>query len=1254
MGKYIMIKRMRRLGRKISSIFIVTLILLSALFSDVGNVKASNELSGYSFRVVENEDKTAADIVGDSANINKGVEIIQILDPNGASMDLENVTYHVTQNAVYTFQIFFKSPTGEHTEKIPVSVNTLVNPDTNTDMANGRSASDANLDTNSSLPPEQKPAGNTMTVGELRSAKEANQAPKTIFQIPMYILGREEEGSKGTYQFPGGECRDYRDVNDQTIGDLPYVFERAEITIKDGALSKTYPINYYDEVDGIKYYALKDKSGTSSDFDIAYEVPAGAEVRFIFRLNSKSYLVTENNNLKDQGFKIDYLSGIGLEGGTNYLICRLQAPVKMTLTYPLGYYVTNAPPGKKNVGIEISNKGQILTDQELGLTKSTDPIKRTITYSFMYPAKDLTLTVVGDKDDTPLTYGVNDSTGPAQNNREEGEEWWKKVDDSGVYKEGDPYYGTAITAPFFPYDGAIKVRGGTAKQVMAEGQTAPLTIASGEFSSGQPLNFEYRMMRFNANPVDTFSYYPAPILNFSYYPNGANMETDKPITENFELWSPDWKYDPDKDPPSSAIKKEYTAKNGAKITLTVKMCRVLENRGGKPIEYTANIKIENMTSSFYLRTQSTSTVQGPHYFRDVGNTSLETISDLRDSFFWVAGDEVGGNTGAGMAPTDIKVGRMFLDKEAIYNKNMPRGGIPWESETKPFFRFEITPQWGYTVPRLESYGKDSAPLMTNKTIEIERQELQAANPGVTYQELTPGNYSWFNPSGMKTGSSPFQYAVFMPVTSLTVRHDVWAVDIKSEKITGSITNNDEYVTSGAPNNTIASEDTFDLLKKDTIVFNPYFQAPVKPDQVFMGFKATITAPDNKLLPKNYELVLGKNAENTEWFRPGDSISVSDFFKRDTAMLKAAWDKNGSLTGPEQNRLNLIMYSTKLNVKLTAIYQDKSNIDGQTITAVVKSYLQDVTAADNTQPVYSPNAVDTKTFSVIQGSNVKLTNFKPTYTNPTDNYNYYLNETTTTSSGKVTADQQEIASVKYDKGLRVSYVNADGTPFKGIDDKTVYKTYDGSNVAVIKFPTPDQCPTGKLLDYWTVEELSDTGNWVVKPDIQFKESNPAPTYQFSSGASANNKSIRLKPVWKDIAPESYISIPKTIQLFEKDTNLSPAEDYAGAKVTVTYHSVYNSDKQINVDVLKSFDLPSVTDSGKSVKVSSYDESGNLLSVTGVNQNYARVGTLGAAKKSQDFWFNTPTPFGNGTYRKTFDISGDSGNTGQGILFYISAN
>ena len=32
---------------------------------------------------------------------------------------------------------------------------------------------------------------------------------------------------------------------------------------------------------------------------------------------------------------------------------------------------------------------------------------------------------------------------------------------------------------------------------------------------------------------------------------------------------------------------------------------------------------------------------------------------------------------------------MFLDKRAVYNKNITGGGVPWEEEGKPFFKFGI-------------------------------------------------------------------------------------------------------------------------------------------------------------------------------------------------------------------------------------------------------------------------------------------------------------------------------------------------------------------------------------------------------------------------------------------------------------------------------------------------------------------------------------------------------------------------------------
>ncbi|MCB5711301.1 hypothetical protein [Lactonifactor longoviformis] len=1243
-----MIKKTSNFRKKTPSLFLAVIILLSAVFSSTDNLMAYDESSGYCFQVAENEEGTEADIKGDSTKIYEGVEIIEILDPDGRAMDLDNISYHVTQNDVYLFQIFFRSPAGEQKENISISVNSLLDSDTKTNKADESSDPETNIDNaGTDADPEananktdENSASDTKTVGELKAAGKLEQKASTPFLIPMHIEG--EDTSQGNYSFSGG---DIVNIEEQTFNGLPYKFQQAVILIMEGGDAKTYPINYYDEINGIKYYALSGNDSSPQDFEIAYEVPEGADIFFIFSLNTQSYSVTVNNSKEAEGFQIQYITGIK-ENLDGTLSAKHNSHIKLVLSYPPGYFTANAPEGKKNVGIEFSDSSVPVAEEE-------DQTKRTISYEFTYPDKPMTLNVVGDKETTGLMYGIYDATSNLQRT-EQGSNWWKATDASGAYTEGQPYYG------FGSYSeadtGVLKVRGGTAKNVKIEGKETPVSMATGSFASGQELHFEYAIDRVNQNAKPPYFFWPSPTVSLCYFSNGADYAKDAPITETFPLWSPDWIYDPDAEG-AAVISNTYTAAVGAEITITVKKSIYTEvgtSTAGVRLNYPSyqvHVKIENMKNSFYLRTQGAGSVQGPHFFRNLDNISLGLNNNLPDSYFLEDHtDEKGGDTGT-VGETSIKSGGMFLDKRAVYNKNITGGGVPWEEEGKPFFKFGITPKWGYTNPRVESYGEASTPIMTNKSIEIEKKELENKNSQTTYPDLTLGKYSWFHTSQDRRDISPFQYVLFMPVESLSTKHDMRAIDVKTEKITGTVTNNADYVNDNAAQNYIVEGDgIFDLLLEDKVVFNPDFKAPEETGRVFAGFTVTITAPDNLLLPADYKLELAKSLDNSVYFKPGDIISISDFFRRDTAVLLKAWNTNHTLTPEEQKRLNLIMYSSRLDAKINLIYEDAASSQGQNISGNVNKYLQDV-SKDGI--IYSTQRADTKSINVIKGTNIKFNKFAETFVNSFDQYTYYLNEENTTTVDKVTVDHQEIAAVKYDRGLTVSYLDENGTSFAGLSDETVYKTYTGSNKAVIKFPTGAQCPPGKAFDYWTVTELNDTGNWIPKPDITFRESDAPQVYEFASGLNANNKSISLQAVWKDISPDSYISIPKNIRLSESGTNLTPAEEFAGTKATIAYHGVNNSDKDINVDVLKTFDLSLSADNTKKLTVSAYDADGNLLTAAGINESYARIGTFGTGNPSGEIWFNTKSQIGNEVYKGSFHISSDSADVGQGTLFYISA-
>lgn len=670
-----------------------------------------------------------------------------------------------------------------------------------------------------------------------------------------------------------------------------------------------------------------------------------------------------------------------------------------------------------------------------------------------------------------------------------------------------------------------------------------------------------------------------------------------------------------------------------------------------------------MKNSFYIKTQAASNVQGPNYFRNLNNISLGMTNNVLDSYF-VEDDlkEDGGESGT-IVKTGIRTGGVFLDKRAVYNQYIPDGNVPW-GEQKPYFKFGITPKWGYTNPRVVSHEENGTVYSTNESIELTKKNMEADSTISPTPDLELGKWSWFHQEGEKEDNSLFQYMIYMPVDRLKAVHPMRAIDIETDKITVNVTNDTNYL-DGDPNNTILSHDdsavgtTFDLVNRDQIKFNPNFKMPqslIPEDSNFIGFKARIITKDNPMLDENYVLEIGKDTENKDYFKPDDIISISDFFRRDSKILLDKWNNSidHTLNDTDKQRLYLIMYSSEINIEMIPMYAKKESSEGKAVTGYVNKYLQDVTKSTLE---YKTTFADQKSMSVPLGANIFFNKFAKTYVNPADKYTYYLNEKETTSKGQVTSDGEELAHVNYDRGLNVKYQDT-GTEFNGkpITDPNVYKTYADNNQATIQFPSVEQSPTGKIFDYWTVDELNEDGHWVSKPGAQIKQAQTgAPvTYIFSSGTKGNNKSIRLTAVWKDISPDSYISIPKNILLTEQGTNLTPESKYAGTKVTIGYKPVNTNNKDINVDVLKTFNLSKIDDPAKEIEVSSYDAAGQLLSAPTDNNKYARIGTFGSTGlQSIDIWFNTPTLDDNSTYSGKFDITSESSQLSGGkALFYIS--
>ena len=1193
-------------------VFVMLSLTVFTVVSPTSIIAANTKNSGYEFNVEKSEDGTEADIVGQASKGAAPGEVEEIIGPDGETFNPDKVSYHVTENGVYDFKVNYASETGKKQEKISVSVENL-------------------------LPPQ-----NQVMVRDLKAMWGG--AAATI-DIPMYIDG--EINPRGTYAFQGG---DITGIENQEWDQRPYRFDHAEIRITDGAAVETYPISYYDEIGGVFYYAVAKDGGTAQDFDVAYEAPKDSQVAFVFTLNTTEYPVTIENGKATEGFSVDVLSGMKKDKGGIYY-ANSTAPVKVQLTYPVGYYVKNPPPGQDAVGISFNFENPALEPEV-----TSDPKERTVTYAFNYPDQPVTMTVVGDKDTGKLTYGLYDGTSSMQNYKEIGETTWTATDAAGNYTPEDVRYGASNNNDVYLL--GMQVLGGASTPVAIKAGVTK-DIATGTFNSDQALDFEYVSSRYSTGSPP-FYMWPAPTLNLCYFPNGEDYSAGTPIVETIPLWDPGQTVDPDDPTAHPPMTLEpYTAANGAKITITVEES-VFTNKslktGFKPTapypSYKAHVKIENMKNSFYLKTQSSSSVQGPHYFRNLENISLGSVNGQYDTCY--LDSDTKNNNGDGgddklISFKSIAPGGIFIDKLAVYNRNIPDGKVPWAADTDAFFKFEITPKWGYTNPRIESYGADPTPIMTNVPIEIQNKE---ENHNAT---LPLGSYSWFNPNQNRKDVSSFQYTMFMPVESLKTKHDMRAIDVKTDKITLDIQNNGT-----APNNIVVpgtNGTTFDLLENDKITFNPNYQAPEKPGQTFVGFTGEITAPDNKLLPPDYKLVLAKSLDNSVYFRPGDTVSISDYFRRDAGILLDSWNTKKTLNETEQERLNLLMYSGNLKVKFTPIYKEGTSTGGQTLTGEVNKYLQNVTAAGTTAAQYNTTAFDRKTVEVITGSKITFTNFAETYDNPADGYTYYHNAATSVIKHEITQPDEELASVKYDRGLEVLYQKDKNVPFKDISDTKVYRTYDGSNKAVIKFPTVDQYPAGKAFDHWTVEELDDSGQWIQKPGLELSAGQTPTVYSFSSGPDANNKSIRLTAVWKDIAPEYFVSIPMNIVLTENNSNLNdPDQKHAGSGVTISYQQVYGNDKAINVDVLKSFDLTSVNDPGKTVEVTACDEDGSPLQSSAADSRYVSVALLGSsgasgAVQTEKLWFNTVSQSGNEIYKGTFN-AGSSLASGETPLFYIS--
>ncbi|WP_394924318.1 hypothetical protein [uncultured Robinsoniella sp.] len=1056
---------------------------------------------------------------------------------------------------------------------------------------------------------------NELTIGKLRSMKQ-NAAANVDLSVPIY---RDYDQSlMGYYSFPGGNIEN---IEDQVFFGLPYQFTRAEVVIGQGANSKSYHINYYDTVNGIEYYGLANESDeTVPDYQIAYELPDDAVVKFIYSLRTNEHRINVVNTLPD--FNVEFLYGAE-SGADGEFTSRFNNPVKVKLTYPTGYCVT-ADNGKTPVGIAFS-------DPDLSVTSVSNLDERTIIYDFICPDSDLELTVTGDEDMEPLTYGVYDNTS-GFGRLEEGENYIKVLNADGTYVDGSTWYGC---------DGRIReqaVRGGTSKKALitnTNGSSVPTekNTATGTFSSGEDLYFEYYMDRFERARVH-YIYWPSPVLTFNYYPSGMDYSTSIPLSKSIVMWNPGWNVGTDI--------PEYDLGDGVRIKLEIKQNDVtLSEDNQKPVryKYKVGITIRNVKNSFYLRTGSASSIQAPHYIRDTTGVSAALYDNKTKYDSYIMYDP-SDTHGADAAQLNLGKGTGFLDKQAIGNEFFGEGhGVPPSvSNTGIAFKFAVTPERGYVYPIINSYDDSgSSPVSTIKPVELQVSSMN---------ELTLGNYSWFHEDHEgREEISPFQYVSFMPVQAYNSIHNLRAVDIDAEKVTGKIKGVD------ADNPIVSKGENFDLLENDKIVFNNDYVPAHIPGKTFVGFYATISpeAGNNPLLP-DYSRELYKNQEGTAYFQPGDVVSVSDYYYQNAAMLQDSWEKNGTLSEDDRKHLLMLMFTSKYEVNIIPEYKDGEHAEGGLVTGYINKYLQDVTASGL---VYEGNPADTRSIRAVSGSNLVITNFAPEFLYPADGYTYYLNKDRTTSVNRVDEDQSELASVKYDRGLTVSYKNAQGNDFDGIADTNIYRTFDGENTADIRFPTAGQTPVGKAFDYWKVEERVSADDWLIKSGMEIRpDAGNTARYVFSSGLDSNNKSIRLTAVWKDILPSDYITIPKKIILLDNGTNLSPADDYAGAKVTIEYRSVNGNDRSLAVDVRKSFELSLSADESKKIEVKSYRPDGQLLSTDGVNPDYARIGLLNSGSPEQTIYFNTDSRDGPAYYQGNFTIdSGDSSGPGTGTLFYI---
>lgn len=833
--------------------------------------------------------------------------------------------------------------------------------------------------------------------------------------------------------------------------------------------------------------------------------------------------------------------------------------------------------------------------------ESTDEKQRRIVYSFVMPNNAITIRIIGDQDTaTTRTVGVLDTTAAKQNN-EFNENYLKSINSS---------VSPAIEYGTKSGEIANKLQSGTGVDTelyVGESMNIQKT-ATGQYKVGNVLKFEYNMGRYKG-PVDTIGYvwYPAANLVYEYYTPGQSYGKGKTVNEPITLWDPQWR---------KGTEYTQTASDGTMFKIVVKANKDISTTYYE--NYTVEITVTGATRDFFIRTDSTSTAQSPSYIRNKvgiseGSYEIDGVEYLDTSLLQRSDESQGTNNQL----SRVQFGSILLDKFAGKYSNTVDG----LNANQKGFEVKITPQWGYSYPVIEGY-ETTGLVSTSKPLEI---RFNDKNKG----------FSSFNTSyKTRTDISPFQYMVYIDVND---RHTYRALDIKSQKIEVHV----KDISSG-------TTETYDLIENKKYIVSR--EIPKSTDgSYFKEYKFTIQSNSNPFI-SDYSTVLDEDEVN-----PGDEIDFGDYFRQKTEYLEAK-QKAGTLSKDEEDMLTIIMWSSDYTLTIEPIFETGISA-GIRVPVYVNKYLQDITK-DSTTYLTTPS--DKKTIETTFGSNVFIVNyskiFKAASSSP---YSYLINEDTSEKDMKeVTSADEEIAKLKYDRILNITYdLGSDITDdqilnvFKDDHNYTTTSNPDSAgNTAEIKYPDEVQAPKGKAFVKWKIYTLDDSGNWVIPEDTAKKELTKGDakdkTYIFESGTGKQNQSIKLEAVWRDIQPVEYISIPKQVTLTEGST-ATKTEDSAGAKVKLSYIDVDKSGRKINIDILKSFELSNKENSSEKITVLPYDTSGSRLDEESFSKqsNYVKVGQMDGTNTELSLYFETPLRKDMKVYERIFDNAGS-------VLFYIS--